>query len=349
MGTPEDVETGLVKLTDHEPPTDVEGALVDEEAVFKVAIVQGMYFETPSAHVSEVREFDFPDELYEKRPHECPGIDLAARSWTIGGLSLSIKERIAVGIDGDFSVPESVIAPALVKARIAFGDNLRGKNIVNLKSGKVNPRHLGKRAPVGDARLMRKRLRPSNKSYFVLIGIDVSQSTTGQNILLAKQLAMAEAEMLSRLPGVKFAIYAHSGKYIQWEPAQISMNIYNVKTPDQPWDDRARQRLELVGPDSINLDGHTLEFYRKVLDKRNETERILHYYTDGAMPAANFAEELAVLQREIKVCRQRGYVLLGVGIRTDSPTQHGLKTIQLDEQADILLVIKDLEQELLRR
>lgn len=346
MGTPEECEQGLIKLGDHEPPHDIDGTLVDEEEAIKAVIVQGMYFETPSAKINGVLEFEFPDELYLRLPHECPGIrENTGRGWHYGGvLEDSYIER---GIGGDFSTPESVIGPALVKARVAFADNLRGKNSVNHRSGKVSSRHLGKRAPVDDDRMMRRKTRPARKSYFVLIGIDISGSTRGKNILLAKQLAMAEAELLSRL-GIKFAIIAHSGNFVQ-KMERIDIHLYHVKKADQPWDEKARTRLAKLGPDSINLDGHTIEMYRKILDGRRETDRILHYYTDGAMPAANAGEELAVMQREFPIFRKRGYILTGIGIRTDSPRQHGLDTIELHEQADILKVIRDLEKRITGR
>lgn len=350
-GSPDDAEAALTKLLDHEKPSEVDsdGSVLDEAEVMQTAIVQGAYFETPSAHISEVREYEFPEELYHRQPHECPGIETATgKAWAQYGNRMSAEMRIEVGIDGDFSVPQSAIAPSLLKARIVFSENMRGKTVPNLKSGKISARHLGKRAPVDDERMMRRKLRPSKRSYFVVIGIDVSGSTVGKNILLAKQLAMAEAELLSRLQGVDFAVIAHGGTFVR-SMSKIDIHYYHIKKPNEPWDDRARIRLEKLGPDAINLDGHSMEFYRKILDTRKETDRIIHYYTDGAMPAANFAEELEVLQREIKICRQRGYILRGIGIRTDSPTQHGLETIQLEEQADVLLVIKDLERQLGRR
>lgn len=350
-GSPQDAEAALTKLLDHEKPSEVDsdGSVLDEAEVMQTAIVQGAYFETPSAHINEIHEYDFPEELYTKLPHQCPGVESdTGKSWSYNGMNLEEWARIERGVDGDFSVPQSVIAPSLLQARIVFSENMRGKTVPNLKSGKISARHLGKRAPVDDPRMMRKKLRPSKRSYFVVIGIDVSDSTRGKNIVLAKQLAMAEAELLSRLQGVDFTVIAHGGTFVS-RLNKIDIHYYHVKKPNEPWDDRARMRLEKLGPDAINLDGHSMEFYRKILDTRKETDRIIHYYTDGAMPAANFAEELKVLQREIKICRQRGYILRGIGIRTDSPTQHGLETIQLEEQADVLLVIKDLERHLGRR
>lgn len=90
----------------------------------------------------------------------------------------------------------------------------------------------------------------------------------------------------------------------------------------------------------------TVEYYRKILDHRPETDKVILYYTDGKMPAENHDEELDILQREIRICRQKGYTLLGVGIRTDSPVRHGLDTVQVDGDEDIVKVVRHLEKRL---
>jgi len=71
--------------------------------------------------------------------------------------------------------------------------------------------------------------------------------------------------------------------------------------------------------------------------------RLIMYYSDGKMPAENRDEELVILQRELKLCARKGYVVMGVGIRCDSPARHGLPTVQVDEDEDIVKVIKHLE------
>jgi hypothetical protein len=66
------------------------------------------------------------------------------------------------------------------------------------------------------------------------------------------------------------------------------------------------------------------------------------------MPAANYDEELEVLQREIKTFKQKRYTLLGVGIRTDSPVRHGLDTVQINSDEDLKSVVMHLEKRLVR-
>ena len=61
--------------------------------------------------------------------------------------------------------------PALLRMRVAFADNQRGKQLNHLKSGKINGRVLGKRAHLGDERLFRKKIMPGKKDYFVLLGL----------------------------------------------------------------------------------------------------------------------------------------------------------------------------------
>lgn len=359
MGTPEECEVALLKLGDHEPPDEVHGHSHDGDDIeaMSIAIVQGMYFETPSVNILGVQEWDFPEELYDLRPYQVKDLPAlrkkTGRGWHYGYAATSSDSYVSYGIDPkegeSFDASESVIGKALLKARVAFADNLRGKHIQGLKAGKVNPRHLGKRAPVGDERLMRKKLKPSKKSYFVLIGIDISGSTMGENISLAKKLAMAEAELLSRL-GIKFAVYAHSGSNLadedNWDDEGLHLMIYNVKKPDESWNEKTRDRLRKLCCDAANLDGHTMEYYRKVLDTRTETDKILHYYSDGAMPAENYDEELEILERELKVIKRKGYHATGIGIRTNAPTQHGLHTIELHEVEDIMKVIVHLEKQL---
>ena len=94
-------------------------------------------------------------------------------------------------------------------------------------------------------------------------------------------------------------MYAHSGSYNK-------LDIFEIKAPKERWGNAAREALADLKPYSANLDGHTLEYYRKIVQARTETDRLLLYYTDGAMPAANYDEELEILQREIKLCEQMG-------------------------------------------
>jgi hypothetical protein len=283
MGDASDVEDGLKQWGAHDEPDKTSAQLAkeraDEKAIDK-AIVQGMYFEMPSQNVAGVKEYRFDDTT------RGDGWDNGI--FTASGYSLKL------GIEGDFEPPETILGPALLLMRRVFTDNFRGKDQRNLRSGKVNARVLGRRAPFQDERLFSKRKQPGRKKYFVLLGLDISGSTVGVNIALIKRAATAQAELLSRM-GIDFAIYAHTGTYeYGTRRSDLNLDIYHIKDADEPWDTRTKERLHQIGPSSCNLDGHTLEYYRKVLDKADATDKILMYYTDGKMPQENHDEELEI-------------------------------------------------------
>jgi cobalamin biosynthesis protein CobT len=202
---------------------------------------------------------------------------------------------------------------------------------------------LGKRAPFHDPRLFQKKRNPGKRSYAVVLGIDISGSTIGLNIALAKQAAYAQAELCNRL-GIDFAVYAHSATPVG---GTHILDMYAIKDFDSPWDTKSQKALLSIGSASENLDGHSLEFYRKMIERHPATDKIILYYSDGKMPAANYSEELTVLQREIETCRRKNITLLGVGIRTDSPTKHGLDTVQVDGPAEVGKVVRHLESRIL--
>lgn len=341
MGEPEDIE-GVIHEIAH--PEERPNAVMEAEGASKEmerAVIQGLYFETPSRNIFGVREHKYGQPIILGMYNMSTAWD---HSWLEG---YSTEERM--GIKGDFDPNEQTLGPALLKMRAIFAENKRGKDIRHKRSGRINARVLGKRAPLGDDRLFKHRIIPGKRSYFVLIGIDISGSTRGKNIMLAKRAALAQAELCARM-GITFAVYAHSGKEHDPNAGRYmgtDLDIYFVKEADEPWSEPVKNRLRTLGPDSSNIDGHTMEYYRKILDGRKETDKILLYYTDGKMPAENYEEELEILRREIKVCRRKRYTLLGVGIRTDSPVRHGLDTVQVDGDEDVIKVVEHLERTLL--
>jgi cobalamin biosynthesis protein CobT len=288
-----------------------------------------------------VREHRFGDPVIVDGESVSQAWDHSA--WFYAGHSKS-----QLGIEGDFDPSEQILGPALLRMRVAFTDNARGKDKAHLKSGRVNGRVLGRRAWADDERLFQRRTQPGKKSYFVLIGMDISGSTLGRNIILEKRAVMAQAELCHRM-GVKFAVIAHTGSYHNPHGTRsegLDLDMYFIKDADQPWNEETKNALRAIGPDSANLDGHSLEYYRKMIEKRRETNKIIMYYSDGKMPAENHDEELMILQREIKTCKRKNILLLGVGIRTDSPSRHGLDTVQVDDDEDIKKVVKHLEKRL---
>jgi nitric oxide reductase activation protein len=245
-------------------------------------------------------------------------------------------------------ISEAILTSALQRLRLAFQDNMKASYDRNLKSGRVDRRALGKRIATNDPRLFHRKSIPSKKDYFVVVGMDCSGSTAraldrGNSsvriIDLIKEATFAKCELLNRL-GVKFAVYGHSGD-------SGYCAIYEVKSPEEPWGKKQKESLATLQPTSANLDGHTMEFYRKVAQVRPETDKIILYYTDGAMPLSNFDEELAILQREIKMCQRLGIAIVGVGIRNDDPKAHGLDTIRLDAIEDVPKVVTELRKRLL--
>lgn len=344
FGNPEDVE-GLLKLVENhvDPPKSLQRDLDAANEAIDQAIIQGVYFETPSANLWGVRVHREGN----------PGLDAngnpADNAWSHKRLVKAGIDGVEAGVICDLDIPESIMGRALLHTRRTFDVNKASTYQPNLKAGRVNSRVLGKRAWSGDERLFGKKRVPGKRDYFVLIGVDVSGSTIGTNLALAKRAAMAQAELCQRA-GVKFAVYAHTFNDKHGRPFEhdgdMLLDIYEIKSADEPWDSQRQKRLSTIGPDGGNLDGHTLEFYRKRLDEVEATDKIILYYTDGRMPASNYDEELEILQREIRTCKARGYTLLGVGIRTDSPIRHGLDTVRVDNDENLKDVVVHLEKRL---
>jgi len=243
-------------------------------------------------------------------------------------------------------VPERILISALQKLRLAFQDNKRAYVERNRKSGKIDTRVLGKRIATNDDRLFIKKTQPVKKDYFVVVGLDCSGSTGARphdrsfpcRLDLMKAACFAKCELLHRL-GVEFAVYGHSGDL-------SAVEIFQIKGPDEKWGVKQKEALATLQPYSANLDGHTLEFYRKVAQASRATDKVILYYTDGHMPLENYAEELVILQDEIKTCARAGIKLVGIGVETDAPADHGLDTIRLDGINDIPAVVEALRKRL---
>jgi hypothetical protein len=322
IGAQSSHEHGAEVAVEQDEDNPTAGMTPDERQAFDdmvIALIQAAYFDTTSVEVTGI-------EIYTQSEIE------TADGWN----DLYGYEVPRVELD------EQALAPALMRARRVFEDNARLIREHNLKSGRIRTSVLGKRAPVNDPRLFEKTQRRNAKSYHVVIGLDISGSTRSNRMLpVIKASGLAQAELCNRL-GVSFEVYAHTASYNG--AGGYKMELYVVKAADQAWDDAARERLQRLTSTGGNLDGHTLEFYRKAAEASRATDKIICYYTDGEMPATNYEEELEILQREIGTCKQKGYTLIGVGAQTDSPTQHGLDTVQVDGAADIGNVIGHLEK-----
>jgi hypothetical protein len=316
-GTPEEVEKLLKKFTGHADEVEGEEPEFDQNLMDR-AINQAEHFDTPSQRIGGLRVSRYEDK---------------EMGWGKG------REF------DDVVISESILAPALNRLRLVFTQNKARRNQRNLKTGKINTRALGRRAPQGDPRVFQRMTLPNKVDYFVVIGADFSGSTGGNGALqIIKEGVIAKAELLSRL-NIPFAVYGHSGTRDTTD-FQLDVCIMEFKAPNEPWGDIQRKAVSQAAPFMANLDGHTLEFYRKVAQKSKATNRIILYYTDGEMPNANFEEELEILKREITNCKKLDISLVGIGVGTDSPEEHGLETVVLDSVEDVPTVIDKLREKL---
>lgn len=337
FGSPEDIERMLEVLEEHESIEPLElsddpDSLTAAAEALTQALRQSLYFDTSSVGVGGVIEYEFPATVVGWVPR-----------WRKTAKS--------------YLPSEAILGHSLMKARRVFADNRKSRNEANLKSGRINSRVLGRRAALGDERLFKQKHIPAKRDYVIGITMDCSGSNQqGNRMERAKRSVMAKAELLHRL-GVKFYITAHTGGFERWftsgyddadfDAAQDLMILW-VKKLDEPWTDKARERLAAIEPMANNFDGHTLEFHRKLLEEQKATDKILIYYTDGAMPAANYAEELEILQRELKNCDRAGIVRLAVGINTNSPSRYGFDTVEVRSDEDLGKVVDHLEKYLTR-
>lgn len=250
----------------------------------------------------------------------------------------------------------SIMSRPLLVLREMFADNRKAKLSRNEKSGHINSRVLGSRAPTGDPRLFGHRTKPGRQSYEVCLMVDCSSSNNNYGRMdKIKRMVFMQAEMLSTL-GIKFSIIAHtSGQEFNFRPrhrdssGQAFLYIQEIKLTHERWGAEQKSKLAGLCGSLANLDGHAMEYARKVMVVSRATDRIVIYYTDGNMPQANFAEEKEILVRELDLMSRMGIEVLGVGVNTDSPRQYGLNTVRVECDDDILKVQAQLVEALTTR
>lgn len=343
QGTPDDVEEAMRQFGGHEDfgtardeggwgnstpdehrasrtgeQEEIERAIAQNE--IDRAIAQADFFDEPSRNIWTINVWE------DDGDPQAPGWSEANHGWRLKDIA---------------PPPESMMAPALQQMRLTFQENKKSGMQRNMKSGRINTKVLGRRAnaEIADPRLFQKKRVPEERDYFVVVAVDVSGSTQGWRIDFLKEAVLAQGDLLHRA-GVPFAVYMHSG-------TGAFVDIHVVKSDKQKWDADAKERLRKIYSFGTNVDGHALEFFRKVAERQSATDRIILYFTDGAMPAANPDEELVVLQREIGVCKRLGIHLVGVGVCTDSPRQHGLDTIEINGTEDLPELIRGLRDRLI--
>ena len=244
-----------------------------------------------------------------------------------------------------------ILESSLSKMRVVFSENDKSKTQANRRSGKINTRALGKRAPVGDDRLFKKKTFPKKRDYAVLIMVDMSGSTAGERLTMEMNAVISQAELLSRM-GIKFSVVAHSGTlsrdsvYDQYRPYAREYAFVKIVLKDwnEPWSSNQLEAAKNLFSYDCNLDGHALAYGRSEILKQRATDRLIMYYSDGQMPAENHDEELALLKKELKILSSQGVIVAGVGVNTDSPTKHGLPTVRLDSETDVPKVVDHLEK-----
>ena len=241
---------------------------------------------------------------------------------------------------------DRVLGGLVGRARRVFFDNRAVKRTKGQPRGRVEPTLLGKRAwNPEDNRVFGSRVRPTAPSYSVLIGMDDSYSTVGRGIAeLIRNCADAMGQLCSRT-GVEFSIYAHTTNTGGWGVETYDMEIYQLKTWSEQWTPQVRDRLGHLEPGNTNQDGSILRLYRRQLQTRPTTEKILLYFTDGEIPGTGGSAEAAIMRAEVDACRRAGITLLGVGIKTRSPEKFGIPTVSLDKATDIGHVLEFLAKE----
>lgn len=346
-GTADDVIELIQDFTGHNHDDDEQVHLgahdAAAEAAVDKAIVQNKNFDMPTATVYDVEVYTWPEDDYK--------CEAWARYSQAEDLTLRIGAKDRAGNDkwDLIRTPEEILQPALFEMRRVFSDNRRTKFQRNIKKGKLDGRALGRRAWKGDdLRLFQKQERPKNRSYAVIIAGDISWSTHGAEIVVEKQAMFSQAELCHRM-GIDFEVWAHTADSYDGPLAKghdedaYVMQMHRVKSWTDPWNQKTQEGLSWLHSVSTNLDGHTLEFYRKRLMVSKATTKILLYYTDGAMPAANYEDELEVLKREVDLYKRMGIIMLGVGVGTDSPKRWGMDTVRINNKSDIIKVVKHLE------
>lgn len=317
----------------HDPDQNVDPAV---ERQLGRAIVQAEQMDEASSTVSHynVHHFDTPT----KRTAEL--------SWRCTDPSIQAYGNACWDTADIYEVPESMIGRALLKMRTIFADNKKSRQSGPYRHGNIIASKLPS-VMTGNYKVFSRTRQPGRKDYFVCLALDVSGSTQGTRLINIKKMGMTMGALLNR-SGVKFAIYAHTGSHIGRGTYEVIYegDVFVIKEENDPWDERAKDRLAKLNSSGNNLDGHALEFMRKRCDKSTATDKVLLYVTDGDMPEANDRDEEVVLRREIAECRKRRYSLVGVGIATDSPRQYGLDTIQIDDPEDINLLVRELERRL---
>jgi len=330
------------------PKVDPEKDWSKVDSDMATAVGQGHHFDESSGKVHGVTELRFNDL------EEWDGFRSMARMRA----RFENTSRIEPPSIYQRELAEKTAARVLPRIRKAFTANRAVKLTRGQKVGRIDASSIGRKLKTGRDDIFRKRELPTNRSYKVVIGLDISGSNTSgargeytTTMEVAKAAAFAQAEVLAKA-GISFEFNCHTGDYdgrVGYDGIQLV--IVKVKDWDEKWTPAVKARAEAIHYAGANLDGHSFEYYRKSLEKRPEDVGLILYYTDGCMPAENGTEELAIMRREMTLVKRRPdleMLTIGVG-NTEPRDKYGLEMVEYNTLADLDKVVKALEQKLVRR
>jgi hypothetical protein len=325
-GGVDDLARAVEAINGHDEKSGAEEVDERVRTLINEAINKSEHLDNDSAHIKGVFE----------------GKTDPNNSWSKFGFDFWAEGQLRNRVE---PVDKPTINSATMRMRRAFEENRRARVEPNLKRGRVDSRVLGKRAPVGDGRVFGKKDVPSARDYAVVVGVDISGSTSGTTLANIKAAVDAQAELLASVK-VTFSIVAHSAGGVKTMQAdgsmvdQTQLLMFVVKDFDQPYDTGAKERLFNLPSTGYNLDGHAFEYMRKLLQKKKATDKLLIYYSDGAMPRSNYREELALMLHEIEELKRLGIKLTTVGVENDEPARkYGLDMTLYESHSDIIRVV----------
>lgn len=342
-------ESGEVKH-DLEPKKEDPDSWGTPNSDMNSAVTQGQHFDKTAGSYAAVSVVKL---LADGR---ISGTDVIPADWN--DLRRAWRSDLEVENLRSMAEAESSAARAVAELRKIFTNNRAVRTTPNLKAGKIDARTVGRKLKTGRVDVFKKKEVPTNKSYAVVIGLDISGSTGAcdtpdrhTRMAHMKAAAYAQAELLHKA-GIPFLFWCHTAGYTYLDGGGYGYDLQfvEIKGWDEKWGELQKKRLRTIRHSRANLDGYTMMAYRRQLDARPEEVGILMYYTDGSMPAENFDEELVVLKNEVKLSKHRNDLqILCVGVLNNEPEEYGLDTVRYDGAQDLSKVVKRLEKALAGR
>lgn len=245
---------------------------------------------------------------------------------------------------------EAVLGPTLGKLRAVLAPNQLHRQSRHLRSGRLDSRVLGRRAPVDDDRLFKRKIDVSKRDFFFVLGLDVSGSTASPSdgdkgrmvIDVLVSAAWAQAELLHRL-GVPFTIVTHTATSETWREDELTLELREVKGPDEPWNRVTRDRLQSISPQRGNLDARAMVAFRKIAERHPAREKFIIQYSDGEFPVSNVRDERRIIGEEIEIHRKtRDLHFMMVGIESSSPEEFGFDFVRVDSETETMKVVDQI-------